>query len=1015
MKKINILWLFLFLFPISLLGNENFFKAVASGDLKQIQVYIEQGGNINILDEQKRNALQIALANKKYKVIDILLDSGIEILNKDSEGKTCLEYLAKVETWSYLEKALEKVKNLYIRNEQNYSIAGICTLEKNLRCLEFLLNKGFSVNSREGKENLPLLHLAYINNLDTIVKFFLEKGANPNEVDSFGNSLFHLIAERGDLKTLSRFDFPFLDQKNENWDTPLHIALEKSHVKLGLELLNMNASPSLPNKNGVTAFHLASKLKSSELVKKIIPKVFDIDDRDNQADTPLIYAIEANQVENVKTLLKAGSNPNLEGSKKLPPLALAIEKNNFIISKTLLEFEANANIFLPNGKHLSFIPIENNNLELFKLLINKLEVNKIFLLHYTAKLGKISFIKLLLERGADLERLNKEGDTPLFEAVQEGNQDAVLFLLKNKANINAQNFLGESLLHRAILFKRIGILEILLKEGVALNLVDRNGNNLILQVVYLREKNFSIEYLLNIIQILTNYGVKINARNYFKETSISIAIKLEDPDLILGLLENGADINILHADGSLLVEKLVEIYLNKVNKDEKFLSLIHTVFKRYANINLYNSNKRDILSEVLKNYNLYKIARVEELISLFLEIGIKLNHQDIDGKSTFNYARNTENKKIIELVEGQIKSEPKSLDSVEWSNIQYGTSASDEALALDSYKNGNHLLLGLFTDETKLFLLNSKGRALWQINYQNAQSAAFDSSGNIFLSGTSLSTNLELINKCESREYSIPFLVKLNQVGIELEKIEFTKQGLCGTVESIHLYFVESGFYLVLNSENLINIHFISLDLKIKWSKTIFETLKDVKLSLEKSLYLITSSIYIFEINGKVKFIDKKNNYKLIDLIYTKSGNVYSVYEEEIGNGFWLIKQNQKGKEIWNRFISSDRSDKIKQIQLDSLENIYIIGITNGQMHGSKKVSEERDDDIFLIKYDLNGKRLWTVQFGSDGDDQIKSFHITQEYSTFVLASSRGKIKGGTFQGGEDITVFKVTQDGETF
>lgn len=63
---------------------------------------------------------------------------------------------------------------------------------------------------------------------------------------------------------------------------------------------------------------------------------------------------------------------------------------------------------------------------------------KLTSLAHAAWNGKVDVVRLLLRRGADMEKMDRKGKTPLIHAVWEGKTDAVKLLLNQGANINAR-------------------------------------------------------------------------------------------------------------------------------------------------------------------------------------------------------------------------------------------------------------------------------------------------------------------------------------------------------------------------------------------------------------------------------------------------------------------------------------------------------------------------------------------------------------------------------------------------
>mmetsp|Transcript_49885 Transcript_49885/g.125383 ORF Transcript_49885/g.125383 Transcript_49885/m.125383 type:complete len:884 (+) Transcript_49885:151-2802(+) len=155
-------------------------------------------------------------------------------------------------------------------------------------------------------------------------------------------------------------------------------------------------------------------------------------------------------------------------------------------------------------------------LEPFSLLLSegKTDVNKAFsdgvtALHVAAEKNQADAITHLLEHGASIEAQDEKGFTPLHYAAKfdSGAAAAVLckakdvkldavdnddasplmvcaqhnavqaakVLLEHKANVNHQDELGESPLHKALEAKADGIIELLVKNGANLYLEDNNS------------------------------------------------------------------------------------------------------------------------------------------------------------------------------------------------------------------------------------------------------------------------------------------------------------------------------------------------------------------------------------------------------------------------------------------------------------------------------------------------------------------------------------------------------------
>ena len=76
-------------------------------------------------------------------------------------------------------------------------------------------------------------------------------------------------------------------------------------------------------------------------------------------------------------------------------------------------------------------------------------------------------MKYLLESGLDINEKDINSWTPLHYAVEKGRKDAILFLLKKGADINARTYMGESPYNIAQIYKY--------KSGNPIDLLIQNG------------------------------------------------------------------------------------------------------------------------------------------------------------------------------------------------------------------------------------------------------------------------------------------------------------------------------------------------------------------------------------------------------------------------------------------------------------------------------------------------------------------------------------------------------------
>lgn len=87
-------------------------------------------------------------------------------------------------------------------------------------------------------------------------------------------------------------------------------------------------------------------------------------------------------------------------------------------------------------------------------------------IHLAARHNNLVMLDWLIKHGISVNsQVARDGRTPLICAAIRGNNDSLLFLLKNKAKINLQSKLGHTALHAAIMCKHPEAVGILLSHG----------------------------------------------------------------------------------------------------------------------------------------------------------------------------------------------------------------------------------------------------------------------------------------------------------------------------------------------------------------------------------------------------------------------------------------------------------------------------------------------------------------------------------------------------------------------
>ena len=217
-----------------------------------------------------------------------------------------------------------------------------------------------------------------------------------------------------------------------------------------------------------------------DVMRAMIKRLDSTEVRDEEGNTPLIYAVIANKLSVTKVLVGMGAQINTSNYKGISPLYIAMKNNN----KDLFDY-----LIAKGGDggdiNLLMLAIEENNSKIIESLINNNSfdvgltlTNGDNLIHFAAKNNSADAIKLLIEAGVDLDGVNSGGYTPLMLAAVYGSIEAADVLIYENADLNVVDDRGNDAGRLADL-KNHYIISAMIASGIA-----NQGNKLVKKPVY---------------------------------------------------------------------------------------------------------------------------------------------------------------------------------------------------------------------------------------------------------------------------------------------------------------------------------------------------------------------------------------------------------------------------------------------------------------------------------------------------------------------------------------------------
>ena len=232
-----------------------------------------------------------------------------------------------------------------------------------------------------------------------------------------------------------------VNKQNDRGETALYYAVEKNrHMTVRLLLEKDEILVDLKTKEKLTALLKACDLGYYEIVVLLLNKGPDVNAKDNEGNGPLFAAANSKHADIVKLLL---DQPDILVDQKQwsgwSALYMACVRGSLNIVKHLVNKGANVNSQNDDGDCPLHEVAFNNYLDIAKLLLNLDDIQ------------------------VDLQE-NYHGGTPLHSAAGKGHVDMIKLLVeKGKANTNLKNKKGETPLQVAKRKKKYNAVALLRK------------------------------------------------------------------------------------------------------------------------------------------------------------------------------------------------------------------------------------------------------------------------------------------------------------------------------------------------------------------------------------------------------------------------------------------------------------------------------------------------------------------------------------------------------------------------
>ncbi|EAS02069.2 WGR domain protein (macronuclear) [Tetrahymena thermophila SB210] len=341
--------------------------------------------------------------------------------------------------------------------------------------LSYLLKQGVDAREGDKKKITPLMLACQFGRAKNVEILLDANGkSNPDTRTREGYRAIHYAAHYGHLdciKLMIEKGGVEVDSPGPKRMTPLHIATSRGHFEIVEYLLSKGAKVIVKDKFKRSAVIHATANGYLKILSLILKNGGPFNDPDSSGNYPVHYAAAYGFQACLDLLKQAGADFNPQNSWNLTPLSIAMAKGHFGMVKKLLNYpECDVNCTDVKGRTIISRATEKlnlNNLSQFEFILKEKKANPNMAdlqgqspLHYLCNLSKDDYVSKR-QNEENAHHVTKKYEEEYEKIVQKATQ----ILLDCGADINKLNTMEESPLTIAIKQQNFFILNILLKKG----------------------------------------------------------------------------------------------------------------------------------------------------------------------------------------------------------------------------------------------------------------------------------------------------------------------------------------------------------------------------------------------------------------------------------------------------------------------------------------------------------------------------------------------------------------------
>lgn len=313
-----------------------------------------------------------------------------------------------------------------------------------------------------------------------ILKLLLENNADVNFKSYHGFTPLHLACNDGHVEIIKiLLDYNAdVNYKNDSGHSPLYYAALGNSKDIIEMLISHGGDVNSRSNSGLTPLSIASANCSIEAVKILLQKTADANSRDNQGLTPLHHAARTSFYESINSILDVDLGDDYDYRKDIKILF----ETYLNTLKILIENKADVNARDERGDTpLHCVVMNDHGDSLDQLASTYSDIIKVIIVDINTGISEsIGYCTwnnqdVIVAERSDLPESKNDHLIPIVKQLIDSVLKAIEVLLEKKADVNAKNNYGNTVMHCAAFRDDSDAIDLLIKYGANINELNIDG------------------------------------------------------------------------------------------------------------------------------------------------------------------------------------------------------------------------------------------------------------------------------------------------------------------------------------------------------------------------------------------------------------------------------------------------------------------------------------------------------------------------------------------------------------